>query len=656
MIFGCPKCDADCPIPDDRVKNRILKVRCRRCQHVFYVKDPALEERTAKALQPAPPLPTDDEVWFYSSHQQVHGPVSLGTMRHLIVSAQVLSASLVWKEGMPQWTPLAQVSELAAILKETASPSAKDAPTAPGLEDLDLAEAEAKRDPFATMDVADEGEMAVDLDQDKDVAIARALMEEEERLQSERHIRESEFRRRREEEIEREAREETERQTQKEAERKAKEEAERQAEVEAERKAKEEAERLAKREAERKAKEEAERQAKAEAERKAKEEAERRAQKEAERKAKKEAEKQAKADSKRKAKEEAERRAKEEAERKAKEEAERQAKADAEKNAKAEAERQAKAEAEQKEKEESERQAKADAERKTKDEATAAKAAAAPGEPVVPPAKVEAVSVVKIARPGKKKVGVFLGVAVLAALIAAAFLFSGSFTSDGPLDRPPAEASASPAAAGVEDWFNAGRPATPSTAADPSTIPSTTSPDPAALQAQIETQVTAMRQALGASPEPEAGSNGKASDRRPASNGRATDAADAPDRAGEGDDAAAAEALAAIQGGSGDSSPAGNRADGLSQTQIKSVVDRNLSRIKFCYDSQLRRNPNLAGKMIISFTIVASGRVSAVNLRTVRLKGTEMESCIRQAILSWRFPAFSGDPITVDYPFIFSAF
>lgn len=95
---------------------------------------------------------------------------------------------------------------------------------------------------------------------------------------------------------------------------------------------------------------------------------------------------------------------------------------------------------------------------------------------------------------------------------------------------------------------------------------------------------------------------------------------------------------------------------GLQQGQIKFVVNRNIARIRFCYDTQLRRNPNLTGKLIVSFEIKGSGRVSDVEIKSRKFKGTYLDTCVTSAIKTWHFPKFAGDPITVDYPFIFSAF
>lgn len=48
--------------------------------------------------------------WYYGENGQQAGPVSEPDLGGLIASGRIGPATLLWKEGMPHWTPLAQVS------------------------------------------------------------------------------------------------------------------------------------------------------------------------------------------------------------------------------------------------------------------------------------------------------------------------------------------------------------------------------------------------------------------------------------------------------------------------------------------------------------------------------------------------------------------
>jgi hypothetical protein len=59
------------------------------------------------------PLPAAMTHWFYGENGLQFGPVDDAGIRQLIASGRVTPATLVWREGMPSWLPLAKVPELA---------------------------------------------------------------------------------------------------------------------------------------------------------------------------------------------------------------------------------------------------------------------------------------------------------------------------------------------------------------------------------------------------------------------------------------------------------------------------------------------------------------------------------------------------------------
>lgn len=70
--------------------------------------DQALGLDTGEAPQlgnaaPPPPLP-DGTMWFYARGKERMGPVSTETIRHLLQAKAIDAQTLVWCEGMPDWT------------------------------------------------------------------------------------------------------------------------------------------------------------------------------------------------------------------------------------------------------------------------------------------------------------------------------------------------------------------------------------------------------------------------------------------------------------------------------------------------------------------------------------------------------------------------
>jgi len=74
-----------------------------------------VDTRTHANAPPAalpPPLP-GEQTWYYASGSERVGPVSTDELRRLLAQRTLTRESLVWKQGMAAWQPLASVPELA---------------------------------------------------------------------------------------------------------------------------------------------------------------------------------------------------------------------------------------------------------------------------------------------------------------------------------------------------------------------------------------------------------------------------------------------------------------------------------------------------------------------------------------------------------------
>ena len=52
---------------------------------------------------------TGGDQWFYARDGERQGPVSIETIRHLLQAQAINGDSLVWSEGMQDWTPLSRL-------------------------------------------------------------------------------------------------------------------------------------------------------------------------------------------------------------------------------------------------------------------------------------------------------------------------------------------------------------------------------------------------------------------------------------------------------------------------------------------------------------------------------------------------------------------
>ncbi|MFW6050288.1 MAG: AgmX/PglI C-terminal domain-containing protein [Myxococcota bacterium] len=91
----------------------------------------------------------------------------------------------------------------------------------------------------------------------------------------------------------------------------------------------------------------------------------------------------------------------------------------------------------------------------------------------------------------------------------------------------------------------------------------------------------------------------------------------------------------------------------LSREQILRVVRANQAAIKYCYEVQLQRQPNLRGKVGVFWRIGLSGNVETARIASSTLRDSGVEGCILRQVRRWRFPKPDGGTVKVTFPFLF---
>lgn len=92
----------------------------------------------------------------------------------------------------------------------------------------------------------------------------------------------------------------------------------------------------------------------------------------------------------------------------------------------------------------------------------------------------------------------------------------------------------------------------------------------------------------------------------------------------------------------------------LSQEVIRRYIRRNINQIRYCYEQQLTRRPDLAGRVAIRFVISGSGAVSASSVANSTLGDPAAEQCVARAVQRIAFPQPDGGGVViVTYPFMF---
>ena len=94
--------------------------------------------------------------------------------------------------------------------------------------------------------------------------------------------------------------------------------------------------------------------------------------------------------------------------------------------------------------------------------------------------------------------------------------------------------------------------------------------------------------------------------------------------------------------------------DGLSKELVGKVIRLHFNAIKFCYERELQHKPELAGKVMILFTIDPTGSVVDANVAESSLDDANVEACMLAQVRHWKFPEPAGGGVVgVSHPWFF---
>jgi TonB family protein len=88
---------------------------------------------------------------------------------------------------------------------------------------------------------------------------------------------------------------------------------------------------------------------------------------------------------------------------------------------------------------------------------------------------------------------------------------------------------------------------------------------------------------------------------------------------------------------------------------VVATIKTRIRAIQMCYEQQLRRNPTLAGKVTIEFTIQPRGNVTDVHVKENSTNDAAVGTCVANTVAGFRFnPGPQGGSVTYAYPFVFA--
>jgi hypothetical protein len=92
---------------------------------------------------------------------------------------------------------------------------------------------------------------------------------------------------------------------------------------------------------------------------------------------------------------------------------------------------------------------------------------------------------------------------------------------------------------------------------------------------------------------------------------------------------------------------------GLSKEQINRVVRAHAAAVKYCYEKELQRHPNLTGRVDLAWVIRPNGMVDRAHVAKSTMEDQEVEGCMVRQVKNWQFPKSDAETIVGSYPFLF---
>jgi predicted Zn finger-like uncharacterized protein len=131
MNIQCQQCGTSYAVADEKVRGRLMKVRCKSCSEVIRVDGTVLgvadgssappqltKPVTSRPMSKPPSLVnrpgTEGAVWHIAIGDSTQGPYTLDELREYYAQGSVVLDTLVYRDGFDAWTPAGEVPELAA--------------------------------------------------------------------------------------------------------------------------------------------------------------------------------------------------------------------------------------------------------------------------------------------------------------------------------------------------------------------------------------------------------------------------------------------------------------------------------------------------------------------------------------------------------------
>jgi len=88
---------------------------------------------------------------------------------------------------------------------------------------------------------------------------------------------------------------------------------------------------------------------------------------------------------------------------------------------------------------------------------------------------------------------------------------------------------------------------------------------------------------------------------------------------------------------------------------VRQKIKKDLPKINRCYESALRHEPELEGKVSVRFAVIRTGYVRGVHVVENTTGNASVERCVARIVSALRFPRRrNGRSVRFTFPFVFA--
>jgi len=92
----------------------------------------------------------------------------------------------------------------------------------------------------------------------------------------------------------------------------------------------------------------------------------------------------------------------------------------------------------------------------------------------------------------------------------------------------------------------------------------------------------------------------------------------------------------------------------LSAEVLTSIAKGHYLELRACYEAELKERPELRGIVEVELTIDSNGHIREGRIINDNIGDPDLQFCIAQRILGWKFPPHADESLTIQFPFEFA--